>query len=222
MARTANDVMNQLKQITMINNINYNNNNNNTNIVSKENNGEMYKTSSSSGLASLPAPLEPLEVAFMPPGTLPARWRGVKLDLFENPRKKLKITIVRPDNSKFACVAALNSPRSYVFRGRNEDKGSEEFWSAVEQVYERQKDQEDFRISKVVKPRKGQTIDNMAVALYRVDDIYVIDFIYDAEVYHFRLTGQVSDKFKEMNGVATTYIGKTSDRPWANKEELGI
>jgi hypothetical protein len=219
MAKTAQDVLNQ---ITMINNINYNNNNNYTNIVSKENNEEIEITSFPLGITSFSAPQEPIEVAFMPPGTLPARWRGVKLDLFENPRKKLKITIVRPDNTKFECVAALSSPRSYVFRGRDQDKGSFEFWSAVEQVYERQKDQEDFRISKVVKPRKGQTIDNMAVALYRIDQVYVIDFIYDDEVYHFKLTGIPSENFQKMNGIATAYIGKTSDRPWANKEELGI
>lgn len=217
--KTAKDILNQ---ITMINNINYNNNNNNTSIVSKENNEEIDTTSSSSGLASLSASQKPLEVAFMPPGTLPARWRGVKFDLFENPKKKLKISIVRPDNTKFTCVAALNSPRSYVFRGRDEDKGSEEFWSAVEVVYEQKKDFEDFRISKVVKPRKGQTMDGMAVALYKLDDVNVLDFIYDNEIYQFKLTGEPSAKFKEMNGVATAYFGKTSDRPWANKEDLGI
>lgn len=219
MAKTAKDILNQ---ITMINNINYNNNNNYTSIVSKENNEEEELTSSSSGLASLSASQKPLEVAFMPPGTLPAKWRGVKLDLFENPRKKLKITIVRPDNTKFECVAALNSPRSYVFRGREEDKGHEDFWRAVDTVYSKQKDVEDFRISKVSKPRKGQTLDGMAVALYSQDGINVIDFIYDNEVYHFKLTGQISDRFKQMNGTATAYYGKTSGRSWANKEDLGI
>ena len=219
MAKTAQDVLNQ---ITMINNINYNNNNNNTNIVSKENNEEKDKTSSLSGLASLSAPLEPLEVAFMPPGELPAKWKGVKFDLFENPRKKLKITIVRPDNTKFECVAALNSPRSYVFRGRNEDKGSDDFWLAVDTVYDLKKDLQDFRISKVSKPRKGQTIDNMAVAVYIVDNVNVLDFIYDNQIYHFELTGIPSEKFLSMNGIATAYIGKTSERKWANKEDLGI
>jgi hypothetical protein len=219
MAKTALDVLNQ---ITMINNINYNNNYNNTNIVSEENNEEEEIASLSSGITSFSAPQEPLEVAFMPPGTLPARWKGVKFDLFENPRKKLKITIVRPDNTKFACVAALNSPRSYVFRGRDEDKGTSDFWAAVESVYAKHKDTEDFRISKVSKPRKGQTLDNMAVALYSLDGVNVLDFIYDNEVYNFKLTGVVSENFKQANGVATAYIGKTSDRAWANKEELGI
>lgn len=219
MAKTAQDILNQ---ITMINNINYDNNDNNTNIVSKESNEEKDLTSFSSGLASLSASQKPLEVAFMPPGTLPARWKGVKFDLFENPRKKLKITIVRPDNTKFECVAALNSPRSYVFRGRNDDKGSEEFWNAVDVVYEKFKDNQQFAISKVSKPRKGQTIDNMAVALYDDMGIYTLAFVYDAEVYEFKLTGEPSAKFREMNGVATAYIGKTSGREWANKEELGI
>jgi hypothetical protein len=219
MKKTAQDV---LKQITMINNINYNNNYNNTNIVSKENNEEEEIALLPSGITSFSAPQEPLEVAFMPPGTLPARWKGVKFDLFENPRKKLKITIVRPDNTKFTCVAALNSPRSYVFRGRDEDKGSADFWLAVESVYDKNKDTEDFRISKVSKPRKGQTLDNMAVALYTQDGVNVLDFIYDNEIYHYKLTGIVSEKFREANGVATAYIGKSSDRAWANKEELGI
>jgi hypothetical protein len=219
MAKTAKDILNQ---ITMINNINYDNNNNNTNIVSKENNEEEVITSFPSGLASLSASQKPLEVAVMPPGTLPERWKGVKFDLFENPRKKLKITIVRPDNTKFECVAALNSPKSYVYRGRQDDKGTEEFWAAVDQVYETHKSTKDFRISKVSKPRKGQTIDNMAVALYTENGVNVLDFIYDNEVYHYKLTGIPSEKFLQMNGVATAYIGKTSDRAWANKEELGI
>jgi hypothetical protein len=217
--KTAKEILNQ---ITMINYINNNNNDNNTNIVSKENNAEEELTTSFSGIATLSAPQEPLEVAFMPSGTLPTRWKGVKFDLFENPRKKLKITIVRPDDSKFECVAALNSPRTYVFRGKDDDKGSDEFWNAVETIFERNKDFDDFRISKVSKPRKGQTIDNMAVALYKINDINVLDFIYDNEVYHFKLTGIPSEKFKQMNGVATAYIGKTSGREWANKEELGI
>lgn len=219
MAKTAKDILNE---ITMINNINYNNNNNNTSIVSKESNEEIDTPLASSGLASLSAPLEPLEVAFMPPGTLPARWKGVKFDLFENPRKKLKITIVRPDNTKFECVAALNSPRTYVFRGRDENKGTEEFWNAVQTIFDQNKDQEGFCISKVSKPRKGQTIDNMAVALYLVEGINVLDFVYDNEIYQFKLTGQPSAKFLEMNGIATAYIGKTSGRVWANKEDLGI
>lgn len=218
MAKSAKDV---LDQITMINNINYNNNNNNTIFVSDESEVEISETKSLSGLASLSAS-QPLEVAFMPQGELPTRWQGVKLDLFENPRLKLKLTIVISGNNKFQCIAALNSPTSYVFRGRNEGKGSDDYWAAVEAVIAKHKNKPGFCISKISKPRKGQTIDGMAAGLYIEDNVYHCAVIYDYQVFEYKLTGKVSDNFRKMNGIATAYIGKTNTRPWADKEELGI
>lgn len=206
--------------VTMINNINYNNNNNNTKIVSDENNPVEGTSSLSRGLAPLSAS-QPLGVAFMPSGTLPAAWKGLKIDLFENPKLKLKLTIVRPDNTKFECVAGMNSKPSQVFRGRDDDKGTEEYWCAVETVLEQRRQENGFRISKVSKPRKGGTIDGLAVALYQQES-WMIDLIYDDSIYTFALKGNITEKFAQVNGIATAYYGIANTRPWASKEELGI
>lgn len=206
--------------VTMINNINYNNNNNNTKIVSfskKNNQVEATDRSLSLGLALR----KNLEVAVMPQGTLPAKWRGLKIDLFENPRLKLKFSIIRQDNSKFECVAGMNSPRSYVFRGRDEGKGTDEYWNAVEQMFETRKDEQNFRISKISKPRKGQTLNGLAVALYQQKH-WMIDLVYYDTIYTFALKGKISDSFNKANGIATAYYGMTNTRTWADLEELGL
>lgn len=206
--------------VTMINNINYNNNNNNTKIVSEENNQvEVIDRSLRSSLGLLKENI--VEVAVMPQGTLPAKWRGLKIDLFENPRLKLKFSIIRQDNSKFECVAGMNSPRSYVFRGRDEGNGTDEYWSAVEQMFHLRKQEEKFRISKISKPRKGQTLNGLAVALYKQDH-WMIDMVYYDTIHSFALKGKTSDKFREANGIATGYYGVTTTRPWADLEELGL
>lgn len=204
--------------VTMINNINYNNNNNNTKFVSKENNQVVED------IATLPAggeEIRALKVALVPQGTLPPKWRGLKIDLFENPRLKLKFSIIRQDNTKFECVAGMNSPRSYVFRGRVEGKGTEEYWNAVEQLFEKRKDEQNFRISKISKPRKGQTLNGLAVALYQQKH-WMIDLVYYDTIYTFALKGKTSDSFSKANGIATGYYGITTTRPWADLEELGL
>ena len=106
MAISAQDVLNQ---ITMINNIKYNNNNNNTSIVSKESNEKEDIASLSSGIATLS-----YGEALASSGTLPSKWRGVKIDLFANPGHTLKITIIRHDGTRFACSSQMNSPRTHV------------------------------------------------------------------------------------------------------------
>jgi len=216
---TANDI---LKKITMINNIKYNNNNNNTNIVSKENNEEEVLTSSSSGLASLSASQKPLGEALASSGTLPSKWRGVKLDLFANPKHTLKITIIRHDGTRFACSANLNSPRSYVFRGKDQGQGSKYHWQLVEHLMEL-RDDFDYKISKVGKPRKGGTIDDFVAMIYMTNGIWHTDLIYEHRIWSFRLDKEVSTSFKEKNGIATGYYGITGyAKPWTKGEELGI
>lgn len=206
--------------VTMINNINYNNNNNNTKIVSfSKKNNQVEATDRSLSLGLLKE--NTVGVAVMPQGTLPAKWRGLKIDLFENPRLKLKFSIIRQDNSKFECVAGMNSPRSYVFRGRDEGKGTDEYWDAVEQMFETRKDEENFRISKISKPRKGQTLNGLAVALYKQKS-WMIDLVYYDTIYTFALKGKTSDSFTKSNGIATAYYGVTTTRPWADLEELGL
>lgn len=205
------------KLVTMINYNNYNNYDNYTTFVSDENKQVV------DNIASLPVGGErnkkALGVALMPQGTLPPKWRGVKIDLFANPRLKLKFTILRHDNTKFQCVAGMNSPNSYIFRGR-EHNNTDEHWNAVENIIKLRKHEVNFRISKLSKPRKGGTLHDLSVALYK-NDFWTINLIYDEQIYQFQLKNDISDKFKKANGIATTYYGITS-RPWATKEELGI
>jgi hypothetical protein len=222
MAKSARDVLNQ---ITMINNIKYNNNNNNnnyTNIVSKESNEEEVMTSSLSGLASLSASQKPLGEALASSGTLPSKWRGVKLDLFANPKHTLKITIIRHDGTRFACSANLNSPRSYVFRGREQGQGTKYHWQLVEYLMEI-RDDYDYKISKVGKPRKGGTIKDFVSMIYFTDNIWNVDLVYEHRIWNFKLDKETSQAFRDKNGIASGYIGITGyNKPWQESEELGI
>lgn len=212
MAKTARDVL------TKINNIKYNNNINYTNIVSKENNGEEDKTSS----FCLAKPVQSSEEALASSGTLPSKWRGVKLDLFSNPTYTLKITIVRHDGSRFSCSSQLNSPRTHVFRGRDQGHGSKTHWQLVEYLMELRNDY-DYRISKVSKPRKGGTIEDFVCLIYLQDLIWHCNLVFEHKIWSFRLDKPVSQLFMEKNGIATGYYGVTvCSKPWANKEDLGI
>jgi hypothetical protein len=212
MAMSAQDVLNQ---ITMINNIKYNNNNNNTSIVSKESNEE-EATTSSFLLA------KPLGEALASTGTLPSNWRGVKLDLFANPGHTLKITIIRHDATRFACSANLNSPRSYVFRGRESGQGTKTHWHLVEYLMEL-RDDFDYKISKVGRPRKAGTINDFACMIYFSEGNWTVDLVYEHKIWNFKLDKDTTPAFRNKNGIATGYHGITGyTKPWSTGEELGI
>ena len=210
-----------LKKITMINNIKYikdNNNNNNTSIVSKESNEEEVLTSS----FCLAEPVKPLGEALASYGTLPSNWRGVKLDLFANPKHTLKITIIRHDGTRFACSSNLNSPKSYVFRGRDQGQGTKSHWRLVEYLMEL-RDDFDYKISKVNKPRKGGTINNFVSMIYFTDGVWISELIYEHKIWSFRLDKELSSAFKDKNGIASGYYGITGySKPWVTGEGLGI
>lgn len=219
MPKTAEDILNT---ITKINNIKYNNNNNNTSIVSEENDEEEMTTSSCRGLASLSASQKPFEVALMPPGKLPAPWRGVKLDLFANPAHTLKINIIRQDGTSFACSSQMNSPRTHVFRGRDQGQGTQRHWHLVEYLMEL-RDDYDYRISKVSRPRKGGTINDFVAMIYHTDGVWHADLVYKHKIWSFRLDKPSSQAFRDKNGIATTFVGIASyQKPWIEGEELGI
>jgi hypothetical protein len=218
MSRTAADVLSELSQITNINNIKYNNNNNNTSIVSDESNEVKKETQFPVGLASRKA----LGEAFASSGTLPANWRGVKLDLFSNPGYTLKITIVRHDGTRFACSSNLNSPRSYVFRGKDQGQGTDIHWWLVEDLMA-QREGMDYKISKVNKPRKGGTLNDFAAMIYLKDDVWHAELIYEYKVWQFALNRPISEEFKNNRGIATGYFGvTTTNKPWQDPKELGI
>ena len=218
MAKTAKDMLSELSQITMINNIKYNKDNNNTSIVSNESNEVKQSTSFSSG----PATRKPLGEAFASSGTLPGNWRGVKLDLFANPGHTLKITIIRHDGTRFACTSNLNSPRSYVFRGRDQGQGTDTHWWLVEDLMAH-RDNVEYKISKVNKPRKGGTLNDFAAMLYLQDTVWHLELIYEYQVWQFKLDRPISEEFKKSNGIATAYFGiTTTSKPWQDPKELGI
>ena len=206
--------------ITMINNINYNTNNTNNskNVYDKnilrEQKEEVERPSASVSWQGERG------VAFVPPGKLPAPWRGVKIDLFENPRLKLKFSIIRQDNSKFECLAGMNSKPTQVFRKRSEMDSTPEFWHCVERVLELRKSEPNFRISKITKARKAGVLNNMAVALYQRNG-WCVELIYDDQVYQFRLSCQITERFRGANGIATCYVGQHQFRGH-HKEDLGI
>lgn len=212
MAKTAKDILNE---ITNINNIKYNKDYNNTNIVSKESNEEEVTTSSFC-LA------KPVEEALASSGTLPAKWRGVKLDLFANPSYTLKITIIRHDGTRFQCSANMNSPRSYVFRGREQGQGTEYHWRLVEHLMEL-RDDYDYKISKVGKPRKTGTIKDFVAMIYQTQGHWNVDLVFEQHIWSFILDKPISEAFQKKNGIASGYIGVTGyARPWDSAEELGI
>lgn len=206
--------------ITMINNINYNTNNTNNskNVYDKnilrEQKEQVKRPSASVSWQGDEG------VAFVPPGKLPAPWRGVKIDLFKNPRLKLKFSIIRQDNSKFECLAGMNSKPTQVFRKRSEMDSTPEFWHCVERVLELRKSEPNFRISKITKARKAGVLNNMAVALY-LRDSWCVELIYDDVVYQFQLSDHVTERFRGANGVATCYVGQHQFRGH-RKEDLGI
>ena len=209
-----------ISQITMINNFKYINNIKHTNIVSEESN-EVETDDFVFPLAS-PAS-QPLGEALASSGTLPLLWKGVKLDLFANPGLTLKLTIVRQDNTKFPCSASLNSPLSYVYRGREQEQGTEEHWELLDWNIQRRKDQGyDVRASKIGKPRKGGTLKDFAAVVFNDGVNWNVDLVYELQVWHFILAGDVSDAFSKKNGIATTYCGVRLARAWQDPKELGI
>lgn len=209
-----------ISKITMINNIKYNNNSN-TQSSSKENDDAEVITSFSSGLASLSAS-QPLEEALASSGTLPGNWKGVKLDLFSNPGHTLKITIIRHDGTRFAATSNLNSPRSYVFRGRDQGQGTAEHWQLVDELMLLCK-QYDYKISKVGKPRKGGSLKDFVAMIYLSNNIWIVNLVYENKIWNFELNKETSEEFTKKNGIASGYYGiTTSNKPWQDPKELGI
>jgi hypothetical protein len=218
MAKNAQQILSELNQITKINNIKYNNNIKHSNIVSDESNEVKQETSFSSGLASRKA----LGEALASNGTLPPNWRGVKLDLFANPGYTLKITIIRHDGTQFACSSNLNSPNSYVFRGRKDGQGTDQHWWLLEDLMAARSDKQ-FQISKVNKPRKGGTLRDFAAMIYLDNGVWIAELVYEYKIWKFSLDKEISETFKTSNGIATGYYGQVINaKPWQDPKELGI
>jgi len=205
--------------VTMINYINNNTNNSNNSM-------NVYDENIQKGDIEVKRPTASVSwqekegVEFAPPGKLPAPWRGVKIDLFQNPRLKLKFSIIRQDNSKFECLAGMNSKRTQVFRKRNEIDSTDAFWHTVEQLLELRKLEPNFRISKITKARKAGVLNNIAVVMYR-NTRWCVELIYHDQVYQFQLNNNITDAFRNANSIASVYVGANQFRGH-NLEDLGI
>lgn len=218
MADKAQAIIERLNEVTNINNIKYSNTLNTTSNVTSI--SEVITTPCSLGVLAD-------EVAFMPQDKLPPKWNAVKIDLFNNgtadkPKRTVKFTIVKEDDSKFPCSAALNSPYHHVYRGMDEGLGTKRFWRAVDTLIEQHKQaDQSFSISKIGKVKKGGSIPDLATAVYEKGGVWYCQLINYNEIYTYPLGGVMHDEFKNKNGIATGFWG-TIKRNWTSREELGI
>ena len=212
-------IINRLNEVTNINNINNSITLNTTSNVSNESISEANTTPCSLDLLAE-------KVVLLEENKLPPAWNAVKIDLFDNgktkTRKTIKFTIIRNDETRFTCSAALNSPYHHVYRGKDEGLGTRSFWRAIDERIAYFKEQkQEFSISKVGLPKKGGSIQNLATAIYCVNDVWHCDIIKNNEIYTYTLTGIVQEGFRNKNGIATGFWGMIK-RNWATQEELGI
>lgn len=215
----AKRVLDELLGRTNINNINNNINytNNTSTFVSEE--SKPKEMTSSFPLA--PASPQSLEEALASSGSLPANWRGVKLDLFGNhiDCHKLKLGIIRHDGTTLSLVAALNSPRRSAYRGRD-TQGTPRHWQLLEAA-ELAAQAWQPKVSKIGKMRKAGTLRDFACVVYKQTHWHV-ELVYEQRIWPFVLTGTVSDAFRSKGGIATVYQGQQRTTEWQDPKELGI
>lgn len=223
---------------TNINNINYNNNNNNNNdnnyfkFVREDNKQENHGLTSSIDFktnTNTKEELKSIKGALAPLGYIPPEWRGVKLDLFNNPAKgkskgglKLAISIIRQDGTTINLTAALNSPQRHVFRGRTAGNGSESFWNTLTGLMKLRNKESNYRVSKFSKQNKSGTVKDFGVILYKTH-VWMVDIIRKDEVFSFALSDNLTDKMRKTNIIASKYYGAGGkSNNWSSLEDLGI
>jgi hypothetical protein len=226
------EILAEETNINNINNINYNNNINdfNFNICSSETN-ELTKTPAvASDIASRPqlesvVPQEGIAALKLPP-----RWRGVKLDLFDNgtnknttPSLKLKVNVIKQDGTTQSLVANLNSPHRYTFRVVDPIDQVNFHWTCVKNYMLELKNNEiDFRISKCALPNKqGGT--EAVVILMESDAQWVVHLINEGKIYEFlldKLAG-LNKNQRASNMIASKFFGQEMKRLYSLKE-LGL
>lgn len=229
----AEKILAKLKNRTNINNINYSTTQQHltTSIVVLDSNEVTEPaTSSSTGLASLSASQKPLEPPLGGIGTLPANWRGVKLDLFQNgvsptgkPKLKIKASIiVDSQKESIAVVAALNSPIRHMYRG-SDSQGDPQHWITVKTFQKNLKKQgvKDYRASKFYLTGKQNTLENLCCFVW-FEQGWNAAIIRDGIVYEFLLEDAVSEAFQKANGIATAYYGHGKQTKWVSLKDLGI
>ncbi len=165
---------------------------------------------------------------------LPPEWRGVKLDLFCNGKNKdgsdqlkLNIGVLRKlDGAQIELQAVLNSAfDDSVRRGvEKTDWNTAAHWIKVKQHRKELSYLiEDLRASKIGKKSKGGGTDWVAF-VYLAEHTWCVDIVRECQIYHFELTGKLSEKqIAQGNTIATGYFGQRKQATLINpRKEWGI
>ena len=161
--------------------------------------------------------------------SLPARWRGVKVDLFHNlnkgkPNLRLVYNIIRTDGTKISIRASMNGRIRDVTRGITEQDLALPVWQKFRQIRERLKESyPDYKASKFYLTGKKGSLSKMVTFLIQDNNVYTSILIYDDQVFTYRLDGTLTARFEERNGIASQYFGiEGSTMTMIDPEELGI
>lgn len=226
------------EHFTNINNTNYTNNlttTNDTNFTLCMTKQKASTSARTSGLASLPRPAgSPGEVIVfgevMPEEVLPAGWRGVKLDLFDNGVRgsgkrslKLKLGIIKSDGTTQSLIALMNSPVSYVWRQVADTDRSNAHWTAVRTIQDTLESHAiNYRISKCSTPNKGGSTEIVAI-LVEGSVGWSVSIIREGQQYEYAILhdGPITAAQRAGNIIATKFVGQ-NHRPLLTARELGI
>lgn len=210
----------------------YDNTNNNFTISDPTNaKKDLITPAGASGIASLS---RPADSPLCPQGGcvgMPAIWRGVKFDLFNNgyrgqdqiPSLKIAISIIKQDRTIQYLTANLNSPPDYVFRNVEEQELDTAHWQVVKSLLREYKNLNlDFRVSKCVLKNKAGTTP-LVLFLSELNNLYQICLVRNAEyyVYDIEKNLHITHAQKMKNIIASKFFGKPAS-PLIKLEDLGI
>lgn len=231
------EILDRKKSANINNTNNYNNNNDNNDkittstIASGKGEVDTPVTSSSLGQRSKEKELLDSRAKKKVAVKLPAEWRGVKLDLYNNgnnkdgsPSLKLNISVIRAlDGEQVKLQASLNSNwDSGVRRGiDSQEYATSSHWIRVKQHRKELEYIYEPRASKIgLKQHQGGT--EMVAFVYQDrKGVWCVDIVREGTVYEFELTDPMSQKQSQTNQIATAYRG-VKKRSLIKPRELGI
>lgn len=164
---------------------------------------------------------------------LPAKWRGVKIDLFLNmnkstrtskPRLRLVYNIMLIDGTKANLRASMNGRGRDLTRGISPERLTSKHWRRVLKLRaELAELYPDVKSSKFYLTGKKSSVDGAAVFLIENAGTYTSILVLDGEVYSYTLDGDMTDKFSMTNGIATNYFGEEgSSMTMISVKDLGL
>jgi len=166
------------------------------------------------------------------PKRMPAPWRGVKLDLFNNginkdgsAMMKLNIGVIKKiDGSQVALQASLNSSwDDSVRRGVDKnDFNTDSHWIKAKQHRKELEYLYSIRASKIGLKQKGGGTEMVAFVFQDHSDTWCVDILHESQIYSFKLTDPLSEnQIKQGKMIATVYDGVKKVKLLTAKE-LGI